>query len=133
MAQQRTDEQMAAARELATAAEGYRVVADAEGWPVSLGRYGRLEHLGALPGHAPQLAAFTTSRRIWRRLLALDGVVRHQTGDAEFRVLVAHAAVPAVATLLRCRRRRVLSEARRAALAAASVPFTSTRFLARDA
>ncbi|MDP3939578.1 MAG: hypothetical protein Q8R92_15775 [Deltaproteobacteria bacterium] len=127
MAEHRTQEQMAVAKELATAARGYRVVADAEGWPVSPGRYGRLEHLGALPGHAPQLAAFTTSRRLWRRLLALDGVTKHQTGDAEFRGLVAPAAVPAVARLLRCRCRKVISEAQAASLAVAR---TSTQFKA---
>ena len=53
-----TQEQMAAAKELATAAQAYRVVADAEGWPVSPGRYGRLEHLAGLAGPAVAAQAF---------------------------------------------------------------------------
>src|SRR5688572_1314540 len=55
----RAAEQLTAAKELTAAANGYRVIADAEGWPISQGKYGRLEHLGAA-----QLAAFTDRRLI---------------------------------------------------------------------
>jgi hypothetical protein len=97
----RTDEQMTAAKELAAAAPGYRVIPDAEGWPICRGPNGRLEHLGA-----GQIAAFTRGPHTFRRLLALPGVRRHQTGDNEYRVLLSVEAVPAVAALLRCHRRR---------------------------
>lgn len=103
----RTTEQQLAARELATAAPGYRVAVDANGWPSNPGKYGRLEHLGATPGGPGQLAAYTTSRRICTKLAALPGARRHQAGDDEFRVLLAScdAVIPA-ARLLRCHRRR---------------------------
>ena len=74
---------------------------------MSPGKYGKLEHLGAAPGQSGQLAAFTTSGRIFAKLVALPSVRRRQTGDDEFRVLLAPEAVPAVAKLLRCHRRRV--------------------------
>jgi hypothetical protein len=94
-------EQLTAAKELSAAALGYRVIADAEGWPISPGKYGRLEHLGA-----GQLAAFTDRRLIRSKLLAAPGATRHQLGDTELRVLLSPPAVPAVARLLRCRRKR---------------------------
>jgi hypothetical protein len=102
----RTGEQMTAAQELAAAAPGSRVTVDTEGWPICRGRHGRLEHLGA-----GQLAAFTRGPHIFRRLLALPGVRRHQTGDDEYRVLVSAEAVPAVAALLRCHRKRSAAQA----------------------
>ena len=102
----RTAEQMAAARELAAAAPGYRVIPDVEGWPICRGRHGPLEHLGA-----QQLAAFTKSTRIFLRALAIPGVQRHQTGGDEFRILVAKPAILAVAALLRCHRKRSAARA----------------------
>ncbi len=102
----RTNEQQVATQELTAAAPGYRVKPDAEGWPTASGKYGRLEHLGAAPDQPGQLAAFTTSGRIFAKLAALPGVRRHQTGDAEFRVFLAPSAVQVVARLLRCYRRR---------------------------
>jgi hypothetical protein len=97
----RMAEQLTAAKELSAAALGYRVIADAEGWAVSPGKYGLLEHLGA-----GQLAAFTERRLIRSKLLAVPGATRHQVGDTELRVLLSPQAVPAVATLLRCHRKR---------------------------
>jgi len=94
-------EQLTAATELSAAAHGYRVIADAEGWPISQGKYGCLEHLGA-----GQLAAFTDRRLIRSRLLAVTGATQHQVGDTELRVLLTPQAVPAVARLLRCYRKR---------------------------
>ena len=92
-----------------------RMVKEPEGWPQVLGRHGRMEwHDGVV------VAAFTTGRLIRGKLLALPGVRRHQTGDRELRVLVEPHAIPAVAELLRLRRKRVLTgealgRARRAA------------------
>jgi hypothetical protein len=100
-ASRRTLEQLDAACELTAAAPGYRVKVDPEGWPYIPGRYGRIEHLGA-----GQLAAYTDRRLIRSRLLALPGVTAHQIGDEELRALVTRQAVPAVAELLRCRKRR---------------------------
>lgn len=97
----RAAEQLTAAKELSAAALGYRVIADAEGWPISPGKYGRLEHVGA-----GQLAAFTNRRLIRSQLVAVPGATRHQVGDTELRVLLPPQAVPAVARLLRCHRRR---------------------------
>ena len=76
-----------------------RVTADAEGWPVVPGRYGRIEwHT------ADTLAAFTDRPRIARRL---RGVTRpHQVGSEEFRGLFAPAALAQVAALLGARKRR---------------------------
>ena len=102
----RTNEQQLAAQELAAAAAGYRVLADAERWPTAPGKYGKLEHLGSAPGQAGQLAAFITSNRIFTKAVALPGVRPQQTGDDEFRVLLTPEAVPDVAKLLRCHRRR---------------------------
>jgi hypothetical protein len=98
-----TTEQRAAHITLAALAKGYRVVKDLEGWPVVPGKYGRLEH----DGHA--LTAYTDRPRLHARLLATPGVVRHQRGDTELRVVLAEGAVPAVARLFRSSRRRTLS------------------------
>lgn len=100
----RTDEHQVATRELTAAAKGYRVIPDGEGWPMTPGRYGKLEHLGR-----GQLAAFTHARLIRRRLCALPGVTVSQRGDEELRVLLTPAAILAVARLLRCFKRRVAS------------------------
>jgi hypothetical protein len=97
-----TREQNKANEELAQVAPNRRLFYDtSDGWPLMLGKYGQLEHLGH-----QQLAAFTFSARIFTKLVAIPGVRRHQTGDDEFRVLLAPEAVPAVAQLLRCFRRR---------------------------
>lgn len=116
----RTSEQQVATRELTAAARGYRILADGEGWPMSPGKYGRLEHLGAAPGQPGQLAAFTASTNLFKRLLAVPGLLRYQTGDGEYRVLLAPEAILAAARLLRCHRRRI-------------VPPEQARFLPRPA
>jgi len=92
---------LTATRELTTAVPGYRVRPDPEGWPHSPGKHGRLEHLGL-----GQIAAFTESTNLAKRIAALPGARRHQTGDGECRVLVTREAAPAVAKLLRCHRQR---------------------------
>jgi hypothetical protein len=79
---------------------GFRVVADAEG-PRIPGRLGHAEH-----HDGARLAAFTTGRLARRRLLAVPGVVPHQVGDGELRALFPLEVLPAVAAILRARRRR---------------------------
>jgi hypothetical protein len=98
----RPAEQLIATQELTQAAPGYRVLADAEGWPYSPGKHGQLEHLGR-----GQLAAYTESANLHKRALAIPGVTRHQVGEGEFRVLVSPAACLPLARLLRCHRKRV--------------------------
>jgi hypothetical protein len=61
----------------------YRVVVDAEGWPVIPGRLGQIEcHDGPAP------AVYSTRPRIFARLWAVPGVRRWQVGDQEARGLV---------------------------------------------
>jgi hypothetical protein len=100
----RADEQRRAFAHLRAVAlaHGLRVVADPEGWPHIPGRRGYIEfHDGV------RLAAFTVSRLLRSRLLAMPGVVRPQAGDQEMRVLFSPAILPVVAALLRARRHRV--------------------------
>jgi hypothetical protein len=82
----------------------YRVVQDAEGWPVIPGRYGRLEwHDGET------LAVYSDRPRVFARLWAVPGIRRWQVGDREARALVPVDALPHVAALIGARRRRQLS------------------------
>lgn len=84
-----------------------RVVADPEGFPVIPGRHGVIEWAGSTNG---QLAAYTTRRGVRPRLLGMiPGVIRHQVGDDELRVLFPLERLPEIAELLRARRRRTLS------------------------
>ena len=103
-----TDEQARAFEQLRGLAKPhrYRVVADAEGFPVIACRSGAIEWYheeGVL------LAAFTARRLMRGRLLALSGIIRHQIGDEEIRVLFPADRLPAAARLLGARRRRTLS------------------------
>jgi hypothetical protein len=83
------------------AAGRFRVIRDAEGWPVIPGTLGRLEyHEGA------ELAVYTDRPRLFARLWAVPGVRPWQVGDQEVRGLVPPEALPAVAALIRARRRR---------------------------
>jgi hypothetical protein len=69
--------------------------------------------------HGPEtLGAYTDRKRIAKRLVALPGVRVHQRGDTEATVVFAPEALGPVLELLQVRRRPVLSEARRAELAA---------------
>jgi hypothetical protein len=88
-----------------------RVVADAEGFPIAPGRYGQVEW------HAEGVVAvYSQTVRMLAKLLAVPGVRRHQTGDGEFRVLLAvekerdNPSLGAAARLLQARTRHVLSE-----------------------
>jgi hypothetical protein len=88
-----------------------RVKADAEGFPIALGRYGHLEWYDAA-----QVAIHSQTMRMLAKLLRIPGVRRHQVGDREFRLLLPvedvhdRTALGAVAGLLKVRTRRVLSE-----------------------
>lgn len=65
------------------------------------GRYGRIESQGQ-----DTLAVFTDRPRLFRRLLAVPGVRRYQTGDDEARMLFPPEALPPVAAIIGARRRR---------------------------
>jgi hypothetical protein len=88
-----------------------RVRANAEGFPISPGRYGQLEW-----HDAGQVAIYSQTMRMLAKLLKTPGVRRHQVGDHEIRLLLPleemhdSGALGAIARLLRVRARRVLSE-----------------------
>ena len=113
-----------AVQQLRALAEPYRlrVVADADGFPLIPGRYGRIEWYCdgvncsscSLPGQFA-LAVHTDRPRLFEKLWAISGVRRHQIGDAEMRAVFSPKALEHVAKVIRARRRRSLSpeEARR--------------------
>jgi hypothetical protein len=79
----------------------FRIIRDVEGWPMIPGKLGRLEwHDGR------ELAVYTDRPRLFARLWAVPGVRRWQVGDQEARGLFPVEAFPAVAGLIRARRRR---------------------------
>ena len=82
----------------------FRVVADAEGFPMIPGRYGQIEWTGG-----PNLAVYTNHPRFFQKLWAIPGVSRHQTGDHEMRAIFPPEALEQVAAVIRARRRRTLS------------------------
>lgn len=81
----------------------FRVLADAEGFPIIPGRRGRVEWFHVEGTH---LAAYTTGRLTRGRLLGVPGIIRHQVGDAELRVLFPVGCLAEVARVLGARRRR---------------------------
>ena len=99
-----------------------RVQVDAEGFPLIPGRYGRIEWLCdgvdcwscPLPGQLA-LAVYSDRPRLFGKLWAIPGVMRHQTGDTEMRAVFPPDALEQVALVIKARRRRSLSpaEARR--------------------
>jgi hypothetical protein len=108
-----TAEQGQAADRLRAIPGRYRVLVDAEGWPIIPGRYGRLEW-----ENPDTLAVFTARRHFIAKLAAVARVRRYQTGDTEARMLVALEAIPAVASLIRPRRRRASRTGRSAGVLA---------------
>lgn len=87
----------------------YRVLDDAEGWPIVPGRYGRVEY-----HHPDSLAVFSdSSAQIRRKILVLPGVRRHQVGDTELRVLIPLERLSDACRLIKARRRRSAESARR--------------------
>ena len=101
---------------------GLRVRRDADGWPYTPGRLGRIEwycdglacHGCPVPG-VPALAVFTTRRRVPARLSAIPGVRRWQSGEREMRAVFPLGSLPAVAEAIRAYRRPRLSDEQRAA------------------
>ncbi len=79
----------------------FRVVRDAEGWPIIPGRAGRIEY-----HDGRDLAVYSDRRRLFRKLWTIPGVRRWQTGDQEMRALFPPGALEPVAGLIRARRRR---------------------------
>jgi hypothetical protein len=69
------------------------------------------------------LGAYAEGRKIAGKLAALPGVRVHQRGDREVTVVFPPAVFPAVAALLRPRRRRRLSPEQAAAGAARLAPY----------
>jgi len=101
-----------------------RVVADAEGFPIAPGRYGQVEW------HAEGVVAiYSQTVRMLAKLLGIPGIRRHQTGDREFRLLLAvekgreNPPLGAVARLLRVRTRHALSERQKLVLLHGRRPF----------
>jgi hypothetical protein len=111
-----TGEHRAAFAQLQSIARPFRlrVTADAEGFPIISGRYGRIEWFCdgircwscPLPGQFA-LAVYSDRTRLFGRLLAIPGAKRHQAGDQEMRVVFPPGAVEEVARLIRARKRRV--------------------------
>jgi len=98
-----------------------RVRADAEGFPITPGRYGQLEWCGE-DGFC---AVWTDRPRLFSRIWAVPGVQRHQTGDGEMRAIVPIEALGAVATIIRARRRYAPSPAQLRNLVTPSTRATS--------
>jgi hypothetical protein len=124
----RTDEQHRSFAELrALAGARWRVTADVENYPVIPCRYGQIEWFA--PGSS-RLAAYADRPRLFRRVLDLPGVRRHQIGDLEISVLFPQHVLGDMALLLRASRRRHLSSEearRRAALRSPRQPEASVR------
>ena len=117
-----TNEQRSAREKFMALTTGYAVTPDAEGWPTIPGKYGRIEwycdgDCHACP-HPSQfaLAVYTDRRLIRGRLLGIPGVKAHQTGDTELRAVFLPDALPAVAKVIRARRKRRASSAQLANL-----------------
>src|SRR4029453_6400361 len=104
-----------------------RVRADAEGFPIAPGRYGRLKWQDA-----GQVAIYSQTMRMLAKLLRIQGVRRHQVGDREFRLLLPvdnvhdRAELGAIVRLLRIRIRRRLSERQKLTLIQGRRPFKLT-------
>jgi hypothetical protein len=101
---------------------GLRVRRDAEGWPYTPGRLGRIEWYcdgltchGCLVSGVPALAVFTTRPRMHGRIWAIPGVRRWQSGARETRAVFPLGSLPAVAEQIRAYRRPRLTEEQRAA------------------
>lgn len=104
-----TDAQAAAFTQLRrlAAPDRLRVVPDSEGYPVIRGQFGDIEWYHAEGTH---LAAYTAGPTVrLGRLLSLPGIIRHQLGDTEARVLFPIERLAEIAEALRVRRRRRVS------------------------
>jgi len=116
----RTPEQKDAFKTLGRLCQGRRVQIDPEGWP-----FVKLTHgIGRLEWHDSAHVAVWIGGRTMRsmtlklkRFSDIPGLIRHQMGDTECRVLFPSEKAKAVATAGRAQRKRVLSPERRAAAA----------------
>jgi len=108
-----TLEQQRTALQLGTLAAPYRfrVIADAEGFPIIPGRYGRIEWycdgLNCWSCPLPRqvaLAVYSDRPRLFQKLRAIPGVLRHQSGDAEMRAVLAVELLEQVTTVIRAKR-----------------------------
>jgi hypothetical protein len=100
----------------------FRVLADAEGFPVIPGRYGRIEwycdgvtcRACPVPGQVA-FAVYTERPRLFSKIWSIPSVRRHQTGDSEMRAVFPPEGLEQVAGVIRARRKRTLvpEEARR--------------------
>ena len=79
----------------------FRVQADAEGFSMIPGRYGRVEWFD---GRA--LAVYCDHPKLFRKLWAIANVRRHQTGDSEMRAVFPPEALEQVAGVIRASRKR---------------------------
>jgi hypothetical protein len=108
-----TSEQQRAIMKLRALAAPYRfrVTLDTEGFPMIPGRYGRIEwHCdGVSCWSCPiprqvALAVHSDHPRVFQKLRAIDGVMRHQTGDREMRAMFAFELLGKVASVIRAKR-----------------------------
>ena len=100
---QQLSEHQRAMQQLRTLAKSYRfrVQADAEGFPIILGRYGQIEWFDGR-----DLAIHTNRPRLFKKVWAIPGVRRHQTGDSEMRAVFPPETLEQVARVIRARRKR---------------------------
>lgn len=117
-----TDEQTSAFKSLRALPGRFKVVADAEGWPIIPGRTGMIEY-----HDGDTLAVFTDRPRLFAKLWAIPGVRRHQGGDTEIRAVFDPAALPAVAVVIGARRKRSMSPGQARNLAVGTAILASRR------
>ena len=77
----------------------FRVIPDAEGFPIIPGRYGQIEWFDGR-----DLAVFSDHPRLFAKIWAIPGVRRHQTGDQEMRAIFPPEALEQVASVIRAKR-----------------------------
>jgi hypothetical protein len=108
-----TTEQQRAVTQLRALAAPYRfrVVVDAEGFPIIPGRYGRIEwHCDGVncwscaPPRRRVLAVHTDHPRVFLTLWAIPDVMRHQSGDTEMRAVFTVELLGKVASVIRAKR-----------------------------
>ena len=87
----------------------YRIKVDAEGWPYIAARYGHIEFDGVA------WTVYSERPRLFRKLAAVPGVRRHQTGDDEARMILHPEAVAEVARVIGAKKRRAPGTGRLAA------------------
>jgi hypothetical protein len=104
MSVSRTSEQREAFSQIRAIAapHRFRVRPDAEGFPVIPGRYGRIEWAG---DGGEQLAVHCTRPKLFKKLRAIPGIRRYQTGDQEMRATFPPEALEQVAQVIKASRK----------------------------